>query len=105
MKQRAEKNDWVRVQEIILTPEERMESLPESTRKVPLKCWINGFMENDSAEIGEQVTIRTLTGRLVRGELYEVWPKYEHGFGRQQPTLIHVGNQVKELVKEVGTYE
>ena len=34
MKQVAKKNDWVRIMQIILTPEERLKSLPESTRKV-----------------------------------------------------------------------
>lgn len=105
MEQWAKKDDWVRVQQIILTPEQRMESLPESTRNVPLKCWINGFMEDDLAKIGDSIRIRTMTGRTVEGELYEVWPRYEHGFGRQQPALIHVGNKVRELVKEVKEHE
>ena len=29
MKQVAKKNDWVRIMQIILTPEERLKSLPE----------------------------------------------------------------------------
>lgn len=33
MKQTAKKNDWVRIMQIILTPDERLESLPESTKK------------------------------------------------------------------------
>ena len=45
----AHKGDWVRIEQIILTPEQRLESLPESTRKVPLKCWTNGFLENETA--------------------------------------------------------
>lgn len=95
----AKKGDWVRIQQIILTPSQRLESLPESTRKVPLKCWINGFLEDDAADIGEQVKISTNAGRIITGELYEVWPKYNHGFGRQQPTLINIGQELRNNLK------
>ena len=88
MKQVAKKNDWVRIMQIILTPEERLKSLPESTRKVPLKCWINGFLMDESASIGDTVNIETLAGRVVSGTLYQLWPQYDHSFGRQQPTLM-----------------
>ncbi|EEG72367.1 2-amino-4-oxopentanoate thiolase subunit OrtA [[Clostridium] hylemonae] len=105
MKQTAKKNDWVRIMQIILTPDERLDSLPESTKKVPLKCWINGFLLDDTAEAGDNVTIETLIGRQVSGTLYEAWPQYEHGFGRQQPALIHAGNEVRRLMKEADKNE
>lgn len=94
----AKKNDWVRIEQIVLQPEERLETLPESTRKVPLKCWMNGFLEDEQAKIGERVRIRTNIGRVVEGTLYAVWPQYDHSFGRQQPTLIHVGQEIEELL-------
>ena len=105
MKQTAKKNDWVRIMQIILTPEERLDSLPESTKKVPLKCWINGFLQDDTAEPGDMVTVETLIGRKVSGTLYEAWPCYSHGFGRQQPALIHAGNEVRRIMKEAGKIE
>ncbi len=96
----AHKGDWVRIEQIILTPEQRLESLPESTRKVPLKCWTNGFLENEEARVGDTVQIRTNIGRVISGTLYELWPKYDHSFGRQQPTLIHVGEELEEILEE-----
>lgn len=100
MKQTAQKNDWVRIEQIILTPDQRLASLPETTRKLPLKCWINGFLVNETATIGDEVTICTNTDRMIDGKLFEVWPNHEHSFGRQQQTLIHVGREMKEMMKE-----
>ena len=105
MKQKAQKNDWVRIQQIILTPDQRSETLPESTRAVPLKCWINGFLLDGFAVPGDTVSIQTLIGRTVTGTLYEIWPKYEHGFGRQQPTLIGVGNELRKIIREANRDE
>lgn len=99
MKEQAKINDWVRIQQILLTPDQRLKSLPESTKKVPLKCWINGFLLDERAEIGDAVRIQTLIGREITGELYEIWPKYEHGFGRQQPTLMQAGNYARQLME------
>lgn len=100
MSNTAHKGDWVRIEQIILTPDQRLETLPESTRKVPLKCWTNGFLENDEAAVGDTVQIKTNIGRVITGTLYELWPKYDHSFGRQQPTLIHVGEELEDILKE-----
>lgn len=100
MKQQAVKGDWVRIEEIILTPDQRLETLPESTRAVALKCWMNGFLKKEVASVGDPVTIISNIGREVDGTLFEVWPKYDHSFGDQQPTLINIGRELKELMKE-----
>lgn len=100
MSKTAHKGDWVRIEQIILTPEQRLETLPEATRKVPLKCWTNGFLEEEEASVGEIVHIKTNIGRIISGTLYEIWPKYDHSFGRQQPVLIHVGEEIENLMKE-----
>lgn len=99
MAKTAKKGDWVRIEQIILRPEQRLESLPEATKKVPLKCWINGLLEDETATVGEQVSILTNTDRIVVGKLFEVWPKYDHSFGRQQPTLINVGRELRKILK------
>ena len=100
MSNTAHKGDWVRIEQIILTPDQRLETLPEATRKVPLKCWTNGFLEDDETKIGDTVQIKTNIGRVITGTLYELWPKYDHSFGRQQPTLIHVGEELEDILKE-----
>ena len=72
----AKKNDWVRIHNIILTPEQRTGKLPEDTKKMPLEMWAKGHLQNDAAEIGDEVTILTSTGREERGTLVEVNPCY-----------------------------
>ena len=72
----AKKNDWVRIHNIVLTPEQRTGKLPEDTKKMPLEMWAKGHLQNDAAEIGDEVTIRTATGREERGTLVEVNPCY-----------------------------
>ena len=67
----AKKNDWVRIHNIILTPEQRTGKLPEDTKKMPLEMWAKGHLQNDAAEIGDEVTILTSTGREERGTLVE----------------------------------
>ena len=45
----AKKNDWVRIHNIILTPEQRTGKLPEDTKKMPLEMWAKGHLQNDAA--------------------------------------------------------
>jgi len=47
---------------------------------VPFEAWINGWARGD-APIGDTIEIRTLTGRVVEGELVELEPGYDHTFG------------------------
>ena len=57
----AKKNDWVRVHRSVLEPEQRTGKLPEDTKQVPLEMWVKGRLLNDSAEIGDDVTVLTLS--------------------------------------------
>ncbi|ANQ53837.1 2-amino-4-oxopentanoate thiolase subunit OrtA [Thermosipho sp. 1070] len=95
----AKKGDWVQIQQILLKPEERTAPLPEDTQKVPLMMRIKGFLINETAEIGQEVEIKTLTGRLVKGELVAINPKYEHDFGEPVPELITVGLELRKILE------
>lgn len=99
MKEIAKQNDWVRIEQIILKPDQRLASLPEATRSQPLKCWINGFLQDDEAALGDEVQIKTNAGRVIEGRLFSVWPNHVHSFGRQQQTLINIGRELKELME------
>ena len=84
----AKKNDWVRIHNIILTPEQRTGKLPEDTKKMPLEMWAKGHLQNDAAEIGDEVTILTSTGREERGTLVEVNPCYTLNYGTFVPEIL-----------------
>ena len=51
---------------------------------------LSGFLEEE-AEVGQEVTVRSLIGRMHRGVLRLVNPGYDHSFGATVPELLHVG--------------
>lgn len=95
----AKKGDWVRIHNIILTPEERASQVPEDTRRVPLEMWNKGFLINDEAKVGDTVTVETYIGRKISGELIEVNPYYRHDFGKCMPELLFIGRQLRDILK------
>ncbi|MBU0997056.1 MAG: 2-amino-4-ketopentanoate thiolase [Firmicutes bacterium] len=90
----VKKGTWVLVKKVVLLPEERPLTLPKDTLKTPLLMWIKGHLLED-ASLGNQVQIKTLTGRLEQGELIEVQPTYRHDFGDFVPELQIIDNLVK----------
>ena len=94
----AKKNDWVQIHINVLKPEERATNIPEDTRHVPLEMWVKGHLLNDSAEIGDTVTVRTKTGREVSGALCAVNPSFKHNFGDYIPELDTIDESVKSIL-------
>ena len=101
MTTRASEGDWVRIHQLILPPEERAMDLPVATRKVPLECWLNGFLAAP-AKVGDEVEILTPAGRRAKGTLAEISPCYRHGFGKPQPVLGHVGMRLRSSLAGEG---
>ncbi|MBQ7568153.1 2-amino-4-ketopentanoate thiolase [bacterium] len=95
---RAVKGDWVRLHIVAMEPAERAEHLPEDTKNVPLEMWVKGFLQNETAEIGDEAQVMTRTGRLVCGILTERNPGYTHSFGDTVPELLQIGPQVRSIV-------
>jgi len=75
-----DKGTYVRIRRTVLTPEQRSPNLPEDTKKVPLKMWIKGYLQEE-ADLFDIVTIKTTTGRLETGRLKEANPPYKHSYG------------------------
>ena len=99
MKRRAKQGDWVRIHRIILMPDQRSTNLPEDTRSTPFQMWVNGYLENRTAAVGDDVTIRTAIGRLLAGQLVVVGPRYNHDFGSPQPELLAAADEVRQLTR------
>lgn len=91
----ALRGDLVQVHKVILTPEERPENLPPSTKAVPYEAWIKGFLLDDAAKVGDTVRVETFIGREVSGTLVEVNPAYNHKFGKPQRDLIWVAIEAR----------
>jgi len=90
----AKKNDWALIQWTTLTCDERAPQVPDDTKKVPLETWVKGYLQAD-AEIGDQVTVQTVTGRLETGKLIEVNPTYRHSFGEFVPEILEIDRRLQ----------
>jgi hypothetical protein len=99
----AQKGDLVQVHVVVLQPDERAESLPESTRRVPYEGWIKGYLLDSEARPGDSVRIETLIGREVTGVLTEVHPRYDHDFGEMQPEINRIGAEAWLRLRARGT--
>ncbi len=94
---KAKKGDWVKIHNIVFTPEQRAPQVPEDTKKVALETWVKGFVETD-AEIGDLVKVKTYTGRDVEGTLVEIKPTFNHSFGDNIPELLEIGLQLRSIL-------
>ena len=97
---KALKGDWVEISAIVLEPAERAAGLPCDTASVPYTLQVRGHTV-EQGEIGKTITIRTLSGRLLKGELTEINPAYSHNFGECVPELLQTRIRLKELRDEV----
>ena len=91
---RCEAGDWVEVRYVLLEPADRAANLPADTAAQPLLVWVKGFARA-AADVGAELTIETVTGRVATGVLTDVNPGYDHTFGRPTPELTHVGRDLR----------
>ncbi|UCD53790.1 MAG: 2-amino-4-ketopentanoate thiolase [Dehalococcoidia bacterium] len=99
MKSFAKKGDWVQIRQIVLEPGERSPQVPEDTKKVPLVLLVKGFLTSD-AQLGDKVTITTVIGREITGELVAINPSYNHSFGPARRELINIGTELRRILKD-----
>ena len=85
----AKHGDWVRIHRVILPAAERTANLPEDTRKVPFEMWVKGHLLEDG-EIGDEVRIKTVSGREEHGTLIEVNPQFDVNFGSFVPEVLEM---------------
>ena len=87
---------WVEIEQVVLTPEQRVQTLPEETRSVPYLLRVSGFLQQE-AELGQEVQVRTIIGRTLTGKLKTVNPGYRHSFGETVPELLRIGTDQEEI--------
>ncbi|MCL2557775.1 MAG: 2-amino-4-oxopentanoate thiolase subunit OrtA [Treponema sp.] len=93
----AEKGAWARIKKTVLQSGERADRLPEETRGVPFVMWVKGSLVAPG-EIGEEVTVLTKSGRLESGELVEINPFYNIGYGEHVEQLRRIGDDAREIL-------
>ena len=94
----AKKGDWVRIHKVVLPAAERTAKIPDDTKQVDFEMWVKGTLQNETAEIGEEVTIVTATGREETGKLLEVNPYYTHSYGKFVPEIVQIDRQLREVL-------
>lgn len=94
----AKRGDWVRVHAIVLKAAERTAKIPEDTQKCDLQQWTKGFLQDETAEVGDEVTVKTAVGRMVKGTLIEEGPYYTHSYGKFVPEIIDIDKQLREIM-------
>lgn len=92
----------MQIHNVILSPEERAPQVPEDTRRVPFEMWLKGFLVEEEAAIGDEVTITTVIGRQIKGTLVAVNPVYPHNFGEPVPELLTIGAELRALIADGG---
>lgn len=96
----AKKGDWVRIRGVILESGQRTGNLPEDTRSQDLLMWTKGFLLDETARIGDEVTVTTIIGRSQQGILTEVSPHYELDYGDCLPELLSIGLKARQELKK-----
>lgn len=86
--------EWVEVERVLLEPADRSANLPPETAEKPMLVWVSGFA-TAGAEVGEEVTVETMTGRAVTGRLAAINPGYFHTFGRPPAEIVSVGRDLR----------
>jgi hypothetical protein len=83
---------WVEIQKQVLSPEERSPAIPEDTKKCPYILCVSGFLHHD-ASLGDEVSITTLAGRTLNGELVRENPSYNHSFGSNLKEILRIAKE------------
>lgn len=103
-RQRCEIGEWVEVQGVLLEPADRSPNLPPETAEKPLLVWVKGFAQA-AASIGDELTVETMTGRLVTGTLSDVNPGYFQTFGRPPAGIVGIGRDLRAKLAEYHASE
>jgi len=98
--EQAKKGNWVQIYKVLLPPGERAPGLPPETAAAPLAMKVKGHLTEEAAAAGDIVSVLTLTGRIVTGELIAVNPAYRIDYGCPQPELLSVGAEARRLLTE-----
>ncbi len=99
---KAAKNEWVEIECMILKPSERAPQVPEDTKLTPLMMWVKGFLMSEASNLGETVTIKTLTGRTQEGKLVSIQPRHVHDYGKPITELFEIGVEIRNELNQDG---
>lgn len=97
----VKKGDWVEIEVVLLKAQERAPQVPEDTQNTPLVEWKRGFLQDENAQIGQEVEVRTLIGRACRGILCDISPQYKYDYGSPVAELLELGCELRKELEEL----
>lgn len=93
------KGTFVEIENIVLECDDRATSIPDDTKKTPLKMWVRGWVNSD-CELGDKVEITTATNRKIEGIVVESEPGYSHNFGSHINDIDYISIQARKIIND-----
>ncbi|HEY7590482.1 MAG TPA: 2-amino-4-oxopentanoate thiolase subunit OrtA [Candidatus Limnocylindrales bacterium] len=93
---------WVEITQVVLRAGNRAPNVPADTAATDFVARIRGFLV-ESAPLGAHVTVRTLLGREVSGELAAVNPRNPADFGNPVPELLRLGLAARQALEKASS--
>ena len=62
--------------------------------------WVKGWLQDEEAQIGDTVTVKTVVGRLETGVLMEEKPIYALNYGEFVPEILEIDQQLRGVLFE-----
>jgi 2-amino-4-ketopentanoate thiolase alpha subunit len=94
---KCSRGEWIEIGWTAFPAADRSRDIPEETQIVPMLARVKGFALSDGA-LGDAVSLKTVAGRVLTGELLAIRPNYTHSFGMPQPELLDIGLKLREGV-------
>jgi hypothetical protein len=88
--------EMVEIRVELFSPAERLAHLPDDTARRSYMYRATGLLIRD-ARVGDEATIRTMTGRELEGTLQGGHLGFKHGFGQPPPALLAVRQQISSM--------
>jgi hypothetical protein len=93
---------WVQIHLEVLEAGNRLSQVPPETQAVALEMRVRGIALHEAA-LGEPMQIRTTAGRVLRGTLVDLAPRYDHDFGAGVPELVLAGLELAQRRQKAVT--
>lgn len=94
-----EKGDYVVIEFCVMPEESRAPNLPAETAELDLLARVKGHLLAD-AEIGQEATVKTMSGRELRGILTDQDTAATHTYGPPVEALLDVRESVRALLDQ-----
>ncbi|MDP2814919.1 MAG: 2-amino-4-oxopentanoate thiolase subunit OrtA [Erysipelotrichaceae bacterium] len=94
----ALKGDWILIEQIFLTSDQRQSNVPIDTKQTDFRLRIKGFLVDEKCVVGDDCTISTKTGRVIFGKLIDIMPNYDHSFGDYVVETVYIENQLRKML-------